>query len=154
MIQLTYSYDGNDKDRSAWVDRVTWNLTGFYKDNWQGFINFIKDLQDQFPGEIKLDIYNERGVDVTTAGFGPIVVDGKHVKIDSRWDTFSVRDKDDQYNLPTCIPAFKGGKKDIKVFYRWVKDNQSKLRAWNRQQVPFVLCDGVGASDAHRGSLA
>ena len=135
VIQLSYLYDGDDKDRSAWFDRVTWNLTGFYKDNWKGFINFIKDLQDQFPGEIKLDIYNERGVDVTPAGFGPIVVDGKHVKVDSRWDTFSVRDKDDQYNLPTCIPAFKGGKKDIKVFYRWVKDNQSKLRGMTYSDV-------------------
>lgn len=70
----------------------------------------------------------ERGVDVAPAGFGPIRVDGEHVSIDAGWKSFSVRDKDDQFNLPTCIPSIKGGVKDIKVFYRWVTDNEAALK--------------------------
>lgn len=86
----------------------------------------------------------DRGVDVTPAGFKPISVDGKYVYIDAEYKTFRIRDKEDQYNLPTCIPAIKGGKKDIKVFYRWVKDNQTKLKGMKfREVVRALMSEGI-----------
>lgn len=79
--------------------------------------------------QFKVSIYEstERGVDVPPAGFQPIEVNGKHVYVRSGYKDFTVRDKDDQYNEPTCIPAIKGGKRDVQVFYRWVKDNERKI---------------------------
>jgi len=68
-----------------------------------------------------------RGIDVAPAGFKPILLEGKQVIINSDYDTFSVRDRSD-VNEETCIPAIKGGKADIKVFYRWVSDNQDKIK--------------------------
>ena len=84
---------------------------------------------------IHIQIQDLRGVDVTPGGFKPVVIDGKNVYIEAEYSTFRVKDKVDQYNLPTCIPAIKGGKKSIPQFYRWVKDNESKLKNMTFQQV-------------------
>ena len=71
----------------------------------------------------------ERGVDVTPGGFRPIKVNGKNITLEADYSDFTVRDKVDRFNEPTCIPAVKGGKRDIKVFYRWVKDNLPWLQS-------------------------
>lgn len=87
---------------------------------------------------------SERGVDVTPAGFRPITVDGQHVYIQAEYDSFRVKDKVDLANEPTCIPAIRGGKKDIKVFYRWVKDNQSKLKGMKFHDVlRAMMSEGI-----------
>lgn len=86
----------------------------------------------------------ERGVDVTPAGFRPITVDGKHVYIQAEYNSFRIKDKVDLANEPTCIPAIKGGKKDIKVFYRWVKDNESKLKGMKFHDVlRAMMSEGI-----------
>jgi len=77
----------------------------------------------------------ERGVDVAPAGFKPVKINGKKVYIEADYKSFVVRDKEDQYNLPTCIPAVRGGKADIKVFYRWVMDNENQLRNMSYSEV-------------------
>jgi hypothetical protein len=61
-------------------------------------------------------------------GFKPITINGKYVEIEARYKDFTVNDKVDTNNLPACIPAFTGGKKSIPAFYRFVKDNASKLK--------------------------
>lgn len=66
-------------------------------------------------------------IDVTPAGFKPIRIMGKGVTIEADYNDFRVVANEDP-NETTCIPAIKGGKKDIKVFYRWAKDNESKLK--------------------------
>ena len=45
-----------------------------------------------------------------------------------------IRDRD-RCNLPVCIPAIKGGKSDIKVFYRWVSDNESRIKNMTYSEV-------------------
>lgn len=76
----------------------------------------------------KIEYSKERGVDVTPAGFKPVKILGKEVEVEADYTSFTVRDVADKYNLSTCIPAIKGGKKDIKVFYRWVSDNEAKIK--------------------------
>jgi hypothetical protein len=76
-----------------------------------------------------------RGVDVAPGGFGPIKINGDNVYIEAGWQDFVVRDKADKFNLPVCIPAIRGGKADIKVFYRWVTDNQAAIKRMDFHQV-------------------
>jgi len=87
----------------------------------------VEKINSRSLQSIGVDEKQERGVDVAPAGFGPIEVNGEYVYVNAEWDSFTVRDKEDQNNLPTCIPAIKGGKSDIKVFYRWVQDNKQKI---------------------------
>lgn len=94
-------------------------------------------LQAQDLGIYGFRVYDStrKGVHVAPAGFGPVKINGDHVYIRADWDSFQVADKDDQFNLPACIPAIRGGKADIKVFYRWVKDNEAKLRKMTFREV-------------------
>lgn len=73
-----------------------------------------------------------RGVDVTPAGFSDIEINTDDVYIKAEHDGFRVKDKRDRYNEPTCITR---GKKSIKQFYRWVKDNESKLKRMTFREV-------------------
>jgi len=83
----------------------------------------------------KISQQQEKGVRITPAGFKPLRVRGRGVLVESEWDSFRVRDLLDTNNDPTCIPAFKGGKKDVKVFYRWVRDNESAIKRMDFRQV-------------------
>lgn len=103
--------------------------------------NAMEAINDIVPGGAKMYTDTERGVDVTPPGFKKIRVNGKHVDIEADFTSFSVRDKDDQYNLPTCIPAISGGKRDIKVFYRWVMDNERKLKNMTFREVVRGMSD-------------
>jgi len=89
------------------------------------------------------DLYEEsdRGVDVAPGNFGPISIHGKHVYVEVGWKDFSVRDKVDQNNLPTCIPAIKGGLKAIPVFYRWVDENRAAIENMTFREVTKAMGD-------------
>jgi len=87
-----------------------------------------KDAELRGEHSPKIEMSEERGVDVAPGGFKPIRVVGKGVRVDSDYDSFTVKNLDDKMNEPTCIPAIRGGKKDIKVFYRWVKDNVDAIK--------------------------
>ena len=89
---------------------------------------FIEFVNSQVTARLEYGEERERGVDIPPAGFKPIKVNGKKVQIEADYSNFVVRDLEDQNNLPTCIPSAKGGKKDVKVFFRWVSDNQSKIK--------------------------
>jgi len=83
----------------------------------------------------KIEMFQEKGVDVAPAGFKPIVIDTPNFRLEAGFKTFAVRDKVDRNNEPTCIPAIQGGKRDIKVFFRWVSDNQTKIKGMTFRDV-------------------
>jgi hypothetical protein len=83
----------------------------------------------------KFDERELRGVDVTPAGFAPVEVETDEFSLRSDYNDFVIRDHKDKNNLPTCIPAAKGGKEDVKAFYRWVRDNESRLRSMTYRDV-------------------
>jgi hypothetical protein len=96
----------------------------------------------------QLQISTERGVDVRPGGFEEITVKGKGVLVEVGYKSFSVQDIADQNNLSTCIPAIKGGKKSIPAFYRWVKDNQAKIRGMKFHEVVKAMDEN--GIDYHR----
>jgi hypothetical protein len=88
----------------------------------------IQDAKNRKSDKPDLTKSYDRGVDVAPAGFKTITVNTGHVSIEVGHDNFTIKNLDDKYNEETCIPRSKGGKKSIPQLYRWVKDNQSKIR--------------------------
>jgi hypothetical protein len=73
-----------------------------------------------------------RGVDVSPGGFQKLLIRGAHVTIEADYDRYSIEDITDDDNQPTCIAR---GKKSIKQFYRWVKDNAKTLQTMTMHQI-------------------
>lgn len=73
-----------------------------------------------------------RGVDVTPPGFTTIRIKNNDVSITSEYGGFTVKDLGDRYNEPTCIAR---GKQSVKQFYRWVKDNEAKIKQMSFREV-------------------
>lgn len=88
----------------------------------------MEELVGGEDGFVKIETQALRGVDVMPAGFKKLKMMTKEVEIEAGYDSFSVRDLVDKNNEPTCIPAHSGSKKSIPAFYRWVQDNESKLK--------------------------
>lgn len=84
---------------------------------------------------LNIEVQQLRGVDVMPGGFKKIKMQTKEVEIEAGYDNFSIRDLVDKNNLPTCIPAISGGKKSIPAFYRWVQDNESKLKRMKYHEI-------------------
>lgn len=89
----------------------------------------------------KLDVRELRGVDVIPGGFEELSIQGSGVLVEVGYNDFRVVNKADTFNESTCIPAIKGGKKGVPVFYRWVKDNQSKIRSMTFPEVLNAMKD-------------
>jgi hypothetical protein len=101
-----------------------------------------KMLEDyEGSGSPSVHEYTLRGIDVMPAGVSPVTLNGKHVWIKATPIDFIVRDKDDQHNLPTCIPATRGGKKSIPVFYRWLLENESQIERMTFHDVMKSMSD-------------
>jgi hypothetical protein len=116
-----------------------------------------EQVQD-FEGGVKLSTSELRGVDVVPAGFGPLHIVTKKIDLTVEMDGFSVRDMSEakEYevddglggkkkevfypNMPTCIPT-TGSKKGLPVFYRWIKDNESKVKSMSYEAVIETLKD-------------
>jgi hypothetical protein len=82
-----------------------------------------------------MSVRDQRGIDVKPGGFETLTIHGDNVFIEAEYDSFRVKNLQDKFNEPTCIPAIKGGKKSIPQFYRWVKDNQSKIKKMTFSEV-------------------
>lgn len=100
-------------------------LSGFV-DEWSRYVVGIPP---------KIEERELRGVDVAPGGFAPVHIETNNFSLESDYDTFVIRDKVDRNNLPTCIPATRGGKEDVKAFYRWVTDNKSALQRMTYYEV-------------------
>lgn len=73
-----------------------------------------------------------RGVDVKPGNFQKVFVRGAHVTIEADYDSYTVKDINDENNEPTCIAQ---GKKSVYLFYRWVRDNARAIAAMTMSQV-------------------
>ena len=72
---------------------------------------------------VSSDVSHKRGVDVAPAGFENIEVHGDYVYAKAENDSFTVQDKVDQNNLPTC---YARGKRDVYAFYRWLAEPKNR----------------------------
>lgn len=75
----------------------------------------------------KVDSRDLRGVDVAPADCEPIVIEAGHLYVRAELSGFTVRDNNDQWNLPTLIDPCKGGKTASKKFYQWAKKHQAEI---------------------------
>lgn len=108
------------------LDGVARMLTLY--DDFDDVVATLNDFLVDYPHALKMYFSDQRGVDVMPAGFEIIEIHGEHVYISAEYKTFRVQDLGDRYNMPRCIPAIRGGKRSIPVFYRWVRDNQSRIK--------------------------
>jgi len=83
----------------------------------------------------KFQVVNEKAFDILPAGIKPIKLETPQVSIEADLTGFSVRNKVDTNNLPTCIPASQGGKQSIGVFFRWLQDNLAQVKGMTYSQV-------------------
>lgn len=89
----------------------------------------------------KINQIQLRGVDVTPAGFKPIKIETPHVSIEADYKDWHVYDKYDRNNEPACAA---NGNKSVKQFYRWVQDNQSRLKSMPfRDIVKALMSEGI-----------
>jgi hypothetical protein len=75
----------------------------------------------------------ERGVDVIPVDKEEIEINGKNVYVSATIKEFTIRDKKDMNNEPTCIS--RGKKRDNAAFYAWAKKNQSRIENMTFSQV-------------------
>jgi hypothetical protein len=73
----------------------------------------------------KIHDFQEKGVDVAPAGFGPFKKGTPEFEVEATWTEYNVRDRSDKYNEPAC---YNTGKRDVKRFYRWVTDSWGRLK--------------------------
>jgi len=95
-------------------------------------LNLVKRTTDIGP---KIEHSKEKGVHVAPPGFKPFKLETPFVSITADWRSFSISDKIDQNNLPACISTSRGGKKSVKLFYRWAQDNANKLKRMTFEQI-------------------
>lgn len=100
----------------------------------------IDEYIQVFAGKVEMHTSIERGVDVMPGGFKNLTIQGKGVYVEAEYDSFRVKNQEDP-NESTCIPAISGGKKSIPVFYRWVKDNEGKIKNMKYRDVTKAMDD-------------
>jgi hypothetical protein len=93
--------------------------------NFAQVVAVFEDYAENYP---VLEVYHRelRGVDVRPSDMEVLKVNGDFVTVEVDHESYTVRDKVDRNNEPTCIPA-ANGKKGVAVFYRWVMDNRQKI---------------------------
>lgn len=143
LYDLDYVRDPEAKQA---LEKVIGNIVKArdYKDALAKAKKYVEGLE---PGGVlpKIEETRYKGVEVSPAGFKPIKIDGKYVSIEASYRDFVVRDKEDKANEPVCMAR---GKRGVKLFYRWVQDNLSKLPNMKFRQVTKAL--GAAGIDYHQ----
>lgn len=141
-IAPTYRFKGNHDD---WLERMSKNLLDY--SSYDGMKALINDILHDYPGEIRLNETEVRGVDVNPAGsqkieFGAATGPDKAIEVWAEPDDFSVTDRW-KLNRPARSDApmnDSGGetyhdtrytpnsKTDAKVFYNWLRANLDEAK--------------------------
>lgn len=111
--------------------------------SYKAALALAKKMLEDYEGSARLSIheYTLRGIDVAPGHLHPITVNGDHVYIKATPIDFIIRDNADQNNLPTCIPATRGGKKSIPAFYRWLLEHGTRIEKMTFQEIMKELSD-------------
>lgn len=111
--------------------------------SYKAALALAKEMLEDYegPGRPSVSEITLRGIDIPPADLKPVTLNGKHVWIKATPVDFIVRDKDDQNNMPTCIPAIRGGKKSIPVFYRWLLEHENHLDKMTFHEVTKAMGD-------------
>lgn len=78
-------------------------------------------------------------MDVAPAGFKPFELRTPEIQISMEWTDWTVRDiGGDKHNKPACMAR---GKRSVKQFHRWMKDNAKKVQKMTFRDVVKSLMD-------------
>jgi hypothetical protein len=139
-ISPTYAYKG---DKSGWMDRVGDAMSDYR--SYDQVKGFIKDMLADFPGEISINEYETRGVDVNPGGSERISIKTPNgIEINALPDNFGLvfsydipdpEDPDRPAN-DSAGKSYRGqdtlyypkSKKDAAVFYNWLKANRAEVQ--------------------------
>lgn len=124
---------GDWAGRDAHQERLSQLLVTYT--TFQSAISTLQDLLSAYPKSFSIECLEERGIDVTPAGFLPVVVRTAKLNIEAGLREFCIRDLEDKNNEPTAIPAIHGGKKSIPAFYSWLKANQKDVELMSFREV-------------------
>lgn len=154
-IQPTHNYQG---DRQKWFDVNTNEFLEYARSSnpTHKIKMYIKDLQESFPYEISMTEQELRGVDVEP--FGPkiemtlVKEDSKsEIQVSATPHDFSIRNHAWFENSRGRAGGFfqdtgyyPVAKADAVVFYKWVKDNASKLANLKSLDDVLNILDKVG----------
>lgn len=142
-IALTHAYKG---DRARWMEHMGTEFVGYA--NYDRIKAFIGDILHDYPGEIRINETEVRGVDVNPGGFEKVEFD----IVDRDWSLTVKAELDDflvvhRHRLrgPTRPdePAnddgtmfqdtmyYSGNKAGAKVFYNWLRANLNNAKGMN-----------------------
>lgn len=102
---------------------------------------FVAEFQERFQFEISVSTSTAKGVEVVPGGFKNLKIVTDKFELEAGYKDFTIRDREDEFNLPACIPAITGGQKDIPVFYRWVRDNEAAIKNMNYRGILKAMKD-------------
>ena len=112
-----------------------WAKTLQHVDSYDEVRRLFSDILVDYPQDFRMEVHEERGIDVMPAGVKPIQIKTPFVEIEASMRDFTISDLVDTANAPRCIPSIKGGLSSIPVFYRWVQENMSALQHMKYQDI-------------------
>jgi len=128
VLSTTHYYKG---DAAAWMDNMGKVLPE--QGDYNAIVRLIKDVQHDYPNEIEMSEFKEKGINVLPASSAPIQLEtdtGIRIKADPL--DFSVVNsvkhmgpKGNSFNQDTLFSP--RNKKDALLFYTWLKTNLSKV---------------------------
>lgn len=83
--------------------------------------------------------YTLKGVEVIPTNMKPFEFENDKVKISSTPKDFSVRDREDKNNEPTCISFEKTGVRGTKQFYDYLNKNPDIVKGMSFRQVTDLI---------------
>jgi len=136
-LQPSYAYKGDDQ---KWLDNMATQMIRSYKD-YQRMLSFVKDVQHDYPTEISIEEYEERGIDVTPAG-AKLKVVGVDFEGTAEPKTFLLKRHVQMTHPKTGKPShwqdtlyYPAGRKDAGKFYAWAKDNLNTIKRMDMMQL-------------------
>lgn len=138
-ISLTYNYTG---DQQGWFDRQTEKFKSYATSSSKPYAAiqaFIKDLQHDYPDDIKMSESEYKGVDIEPYGelfkFKVPFENGSSLTVESSPINSLVRHtaemtgpNGNSFDHDTLYYPDK--KKDAAIFYGWMKDNSAKVKTF------------------------
>lgn len=158
-VAPTYAFKGDHDD---WLERMSKNMLDY--PSYDGILSFLNDILHDYPGEIRINETQLRGVDVNPGGFEKIefdVVDRDwSLSVKAELDDFLVVQRDrlrrptrpDEPANDSGQPMFQDtiyspkNKAGAKVFYNWLQGNREAAKGmslqdfkalWRELKIPY-----------------
>jgi hypothetical protein len=153
-LSPTYQYKGKPAD---WMERMSTVLPDY--PGYDKIRGLISDLLHDFPGEINMQEFEVRGVDVNPGGTEKIeLANANGIRLTALPDNFTLvsswklgdgaaNDSDEPSNQQDTL-YYPVGKRDAMVFYNWLKANRLEAQKMTIEDFR-KLWQGIGVKYDH-----